>query len=98
VQVGLYKGLYSYNKPQQQDNAGSKRQTANRGCRKCLITVAERDNLDFDIESHGRHHFSILAQRQKAASLRPSVRTGFYRDLGLAEEESPLYCKFAQHL
>ncbi|RYP32260.1 hypothetical protein DL767_005311 [Monosporascus sp. MG133] len=58
--------------PQQQENSGFRRPTANQGCRFCDVTLTDRGNLDFDLTSgeHQRHHHEILRQREFLRTLR----------------------------
>lgn len=80
--------------PQQQENSGFRRPTANQGCRFCDVTLTERGNLDFDLTSgeHQRHHHEIIRQRAFVRRMEASktAREKAAHQFGLALEDPAL--------
>ncbi|KAI9748387.1 MAG: hypothetical protein M4579_007241 [Chaenotheca gracillima] len=76
--------------PQQNENAGFKRQSAKFGCRSCLIDSKSRGDLDFDIVRKGRYHYHTLQLQRHCKVLHATKRKKFCQDWGLKETPPPL--------
>ena len=77
--------------PQQADNSGIKRPTANRSCRNCLIREEERHNLRYDTEKHGRAHYETLNLRKYMQDLPKTHKEKLAKKYGLSVHEIPLF-------
>ncbi|OJD26172.1 hypothetical protein ACJ73_02446 [Blastomyces percursus] len=90
TRVVAFASMFLGDMPQQQNNAGFKRQNATRGCRQCDIIDVNRGDLEYDIGSHGRYHHQIKHMREKAATLPKSTRDRFLSKWGMMSGPSPL--------
>jgi hypothetical protein len=57
--VCSFQFLHTSDLPQQNESAGTMRQNAILGCRSCLITKDDRNDLVYDIVNNGRYQFEM---------------------------------------
>lgn len=76
--------------PQQADNAGFLRHTANMGCRTCFCPKDQRADLDFDIIDNGRYHWETIEQRRYAEGIDKAACKIFVRETGVRLDPSPI--------
>jgi hypothetical protein len=86
-----YAHMFLGDMPQQQDNAGFKRQIANRGCRQCLPTEEDHSNLEYDTVLLGRYHHQTVNIRTLAESRGQTAREKLLSEYGIAKQRSPLF-------
>ena len=83
--VCAYVMAYLGDMPQQNENAGFKKQRADRSCRSCLATTKDRENLHFDVVKNGRYHFQTMQLKKHAETLNKTRKAQFYKTWGLKE-------------
>jgi hypothetical protein len=83
--------------PQQADNSGFMRHSAQQGCRSCFCDQSERRDLDFSIQYFGRFHWDTVYDREQGNQLRGIERKRFFNDKGMRSEEST-YVQLAPYL
>jgi hypothetical protein len=88
--VCAYTLAFTGDMPQQQENAGFKRQSANRGCRNSLIEAKERANLSYNTILNGRYHPHVKQLREYSVKLSKSNYKHMCSIWGFAEVESAL--------
>ena len=76
--------------PQQADNAGFSRHNAVMGCRTCLCSKSDRDNLNYDVIVNGRYHWDTVRQRDQAQDLSKKEQKAFVQETGIKIESSPM--------
>jgi hypothetical protein len=88
--VCVYILAFTGDMPQQQENSGFKRQSANRGCRSCLVEEWNRGDLGFDIVLQGRYHYHVTALRDYGRTLTSTQYKKWCSAWGLAENLTTL--------
>lgn len=76
--------------PQQNENAGFLSCRALFGCRTCMVSAKQYDNLSYDIINYGRYHYEILAARSRAQSMLPTARIKYFQSLGMQDLPSTI--------
>ena len=75
--------------PQQADNSGLLRHSAQYGCRFCFCPKEERGNLEYPSTENGRFHWDTVEARDQGQRLRGAEQTRFFIERGMRPEESP---------
>ncbi|KAI9749166.1 MAG: Glutathione reductase [Chaenotheca gracillima] len=92
IHVCAYPLAFIGDMPQQQENAGFKRQGAIKGCRSCLISKGvEKANLNFDTLLRGRYHHQTMSLRRQADNKTTiASKQRFCTEWGLQDNQTPL--------
>jgi len=76
--VCVFTLAFTEDMPQQQKNSGFLSQNAKFECQFCKVSAEKRNNLQFDILSHGRFHHKILQQCEHMKKLKTKTRKEAY--------------------
>ena len=77
--------------PQQVDNGGFMRHTAQRGCRTCYCLKEERGDLGYDVVQHSRYHWDTIRLREYAEDIDNGKELNdFVKDFGVRLEAPPV--------
>ena len=74
--------------PQQADNAGFLRHTANLGCRSCWCPKKKKSKLDYDIVGFGRYHIPISRLREESNDYEGARLRRFEQETGMKKQEA----------